>query len=89
MKMVQNRAARVTCLALAITMTSLVIEPTLALAQTAPSADAQAQAKKLKAEADKAMDDIQYADALKKYSQAFDSRTTRRSSTTALAHTAR
>ncbi len=67
-----GRAARVACLVLSITMTSLVIEPTLALAQAPASADAQARAKKLKAEADKAMDDIQYADALKKYSQAFE-----------------
>lgn len=52
-------------------MTSLVLQPTLAFAQGRPS-DAADQAKRLKAEADKAMDDIQYADALKKYSAAFE-----------------
>ena len=67
------RAARTTCLALSITMTSLTLGPTFAFAQAAaPTADAKERAKRLKAEADKAMDDIQYADALKKYSDAFE-----------------
>lgn len=59
-----TRGLRSVCLALTLTTTS-----SLAFAQ---SADDKAKAAKLKTEADRAMDDIQYADALAKYKQAHD-----------------
>jgi PEGA domain len=67
--MTTHGVARALCFALSVTTTALFVSPAFA---QAPSAEVKEQAKKLKAEADKAMDDIQYADALKKYSAAFE-----------------